>query len=134
MRFLLISLVVCGATFGADPDAWSKVRDLPGGAELRVYRHGAKQPLLVKMDEATADRLLVVLKNEQISIPKEQIDRVDARPSGSRVVRETKQKTSDPSAKVVVPNHPDGANVPGVDSTSHVTFQGKADFETVYRK
>jgi hypothetical protein len=41
-----------------------------------------RSPVMAQMDEANEERILVVVKNEQVSIPKEQIDRVDARPEG----------------------------------------------------
>ena len=72
--------------------------ELKSGTELRIYKKDAKQPLLVKMDEATDESLLVVLKNEQVSIPKDQIDRIDYRPTrtGGRVITENKTATVDP--------------------------------------
>ena len=54
----LTLFLVCSAlaAFGAD-DPWAKVKAIKSGSELRVYKKGAAQPLLVKMDEATDDRL-----------------------------------------------------------------------------
>src|SRR5450759_5421864 len=95
-RMLLFLLVAVTAICADDP--WAKVRELKSGTELRIYKTGAKQPELVKMDEATDESVVVVLKNEQVSIAKDQIERIDYRPvrTGSRVVKETKTTTVDP--------------------------------------
>ncbi len=120
---------------GAD-DSWTKVRALESGTELRVTKKGTKQPLLLKMDEATADTLLAVLKNEQVSILKEQIDQIDYRPkAGARkMVRETKTTVEDPNKKAPLPAGPHPANVPGMSTSSNVIFGSKPDFETIYRR
>jgi hypothetical protein len=82
------------ALFAAD-DPWTKVRELKSGTELRIYKRNAKQPLLAKMDQATEESLVIVVKNEQVAVPKEEIDRVDHRPAGgSRVTRESTTKTN----------------------------------------
>src|ERR1035437_10697901 len=90
-------LFLCTAVlaFGAD-DPWAKLKKLKTGTELRVYKKGAAQPLLVKMDELTDDNLVVIDKNAQTAIARELIDRVDYRPSGkSRVTKETTTKVND---------------------------------------
>ena len=81
MRKLALFLCTAFLAFGAD-DPWAKLKELKTGTELRVYKKGAAQPLLVKMDELTDDNLVVINKNEQTAIPRDQIDRVDYRPSG----------------------------------------------------
>jgi hypothetical protein len=115
--------------FAAD-DPWAKVKAIKSGAELRVFKKGAAQPLLVKMDEATGERLLIVNKNEQTSIAKEDIDRIDARPTGKRpVTKETKEttggSTTDPRS-----------GIPGSTASSSTGYSigGKPEFETVYRR
>src|SRR5471030_3330076 len=93
MRKILLGVFTAILTFAAD-DPWAKVKDLKTGTELRVYKKGASQPLLVKMDEVTDENLVVVNKKEQIAIPKDQIDRVDYRPVKSRVTKETRTTVS----------------------------------------
>ena len=95
-----VLVLCCGAWLAmAADDAWAKVKAIKSGAELRVYKKGSAQPLLVKMDEATDERLVFVDKKEQTSIAKEDIDRVDARPSSKRpVTKHTEEKTSDTNA------------------------------------
>ena len=92
-----VLLLCCGITLAmAADDPWAKVKQIKTGAELRVYKKGATQPLLVKMDEATDERLVFVNKNEQTSIAKEDIDRIDARPSSKRpVTKHTDEKTNE---------------------------------------
>src|ERR1035438_267372 len=95
MRKLALFLVTALLAFGAD-DPWAKVKELKTGAELRVYKKGATQPLLVKLDELTDENLVVIDKNRQTAIAREQIDRVDYRPSGkSRVTKESTTKVDD---------------------------------------
>src|SRR5664279_2182829 len=98
MRKLLFFLCTALLAFGAD-DPWAKVKDLKTGTELRVYKVGAAQPLLVQMGELTDDNLIVINKKEQTAIARDQIDRVDYRPYKPRVIKEN-------SSKVI--NNPDG--------------------------
>ena len=134
MRILPVLLAAVTA-FAAD-DAWSKVRALKSGAEIRVFKKGSVQPLLGKIDELTDDNLVVVLKTEQVAIPKDQIDRVDARPaqSGSRVVTESKTAVSGPDAKSAEPRPQRGADLPASSTSSSVSLRSRPDFETVYRR
>src|SRR5436309_11515873 len=94
-----VLLLGCGISLAlAADDPWAKVKEIKSGTELRVYKKGSMQPLLVKMDEATDERLVFVNKNEQTSLAKEDIDRVDARPSSKRpVTKESKTTTKDAS-------------------------------------
>jgi hypothetical protein len=108
--------------FGAG-DEWTKVRSLKTGAELRVYKKGSTQPVSALMDELTDENLIVIVKKTQMAIPKDQIDRIDARPASGGATKETTTKqTVDPDGK---------------ESTSTSTgysFGGKPNFETVYRR
>ncbi len=133
MRILAVSILIALAAFGAD-DAWTKVRDLHSGTELRIYKKDAKQPLNVKMGDSTEDSLIVVVKNEEVAIPKDQIDRIDYRPpKGSRVTTQNKTETTDPAAEAPIgPNR--GARVPGTSSSSDAIFGNKPDFQTIYRR
>src|SRR5213082_725389 len=76
-------LILCAAALAcAAADPWAKVKELKTGAELHVYKRGSAQPLTVKMDELTDENLVVTSKNAQIAIARDQIERIDARPSG----------------------------------------------------
>jgi hypothetical protein len=133
MRKLLLVVFTAVLTFAAD-DPWAKVKDLKTGTELRVYKKGTSQPLLVKMDEVTDENLVVVNKKEQIAVPKDQIDRVDYRPVKPRVTKETRTtsnggETTPPAAG---PNQ--NAVGPSTSTSTNVSFGSKADFETIYRR
>ena len=134
---MIRNLIVWGAmalAAAAADDAWSKVKEVKSGTELKIFRKDAKQPMLVKMDEATDDSLIVLLKNEQISISKDQIERIDARPAKGRVIRETKTVVEDPGAKVNPPNRPHEANIPTTSSSSGLSIGSKPEFELLYRR
>ena len=124
MRKLALFLCTALLAFGAD-DPWAKVKELKTGAELRVIKKGAAQPLLVQMDELTDDNLVVIAKNQQTAIPRDQIERVDYRPSGkSRVTKETTSKVDDAA----------GATRPTSSTSSNLVIGSKPDFETIYRR
>jgi hypothetical protein len=124
------------ALFGAD-NPWNKVKDLKTGVELRIFKTGAKQPILAMMDEATDERLVIVVKKEQMAIDKDQIDRIDWRPPGSpgRVTKETLTK-NDPPGQVAGPAPRGGGSSggPSTSSSSSVSIGSKPDFETIYRR
>ncbi|WP_321473031.1 hypothetical protein [uncultured Paludibaculum sp.] len=132
-KFIAI-LITALAVFAAD-DAWTKVRALKGGAELRIVRKDVRQPILAKMDELTDSSLVVVVKNEQVAIPRDEIERIDARPqqSGSRMTKETKVGRQDEPSRDVASPKPGRDGGPSNSSSSSVAFGSKPDFETVYR-
>lgn len=137
MRKLVLALCCAAAVLHSADDPWAKVKAIKSGTELRVYKKGATQPLLVKMDEATDDHLVFVNKNEQSSLDRSEIDRIDARASSKRpMTKETKETTSDTNAdpRSAIPGPQ--PNRPGITSSSgtSVTFGSKPDFETVYRR
>jgi hypothetical protein len=122
MRGFLLLMLAALVAFGAD-DEWTKVRALKTGAELRVYKKGATQPVLAQMDELTDENLIVLVKKTQMAIPKDQIERIDARPSGGGATKETTTKQT--------------VDADGKENTSTSTgysFGGKPNFETVYRR
>lgn len=136
-RFFFLLVAAASAAVCAD-DPWAAVVKLKSGAEIRVVKKGSMQPVIGKFDEANDERLVLVVKNEQMAIQKDQIDRVDARPDqpGGRVKVEGKTTTNDPQAA----KEPDvGMNTkpatPGSATSTGVSFGGsKPDFETVYRR
>src|ERR1700685_4068286 len=81
--------------FAAD-NPWDKVREIKTGTELRILKKGSRQPVLGIMDEANDERIVVVIKNEELAIQKDDIDRIDARPATkSRINKETRVTQSD---------------------------------------
>jgi hypothetical protein len=133
MSKLLFLLLAAFTAFAAD-DPWAKVRDLKGGTELRIYKKGTPQPVLAKSDDVTDDNLIVVIKNEQVAIPKDQIDRIDYRPTkpGGRITSETKSKPTDPDTTPGPPGH--GSTVPGNTTSTNVSIGSKPDFELIYKR
>jgi len=132
MTLLLLSAI----TLVAADDPWAKVQEVKSGSELRVFKKGAKQPVLAKLDQVTEESVVIVVKNEQVAVPKEEIDRIDARPTGgNRVTRQTTTKMNAPGN----PSPSDqriggGSPGPSSSSSSSLSFGGKPDFETVYRR
>ncbi len=131
LSLLLIGTLTCLSA----EDPWTKVRALKSGTEIRIIKKGSRQPILAKADEATEDKLIAVVKNEQVAIAKDEIDRVDARPAQStpRVTKQTRESSTEPNREPSAA-HPRPADVPNSSSSSSVSFGGKPDFETIYRR
>ena len=123
MRVFLLILVTCLAAFGAADD-WAKVKALKTGAELRVFKKGSAQPIVAQMGDLTDENLIVLIKKTETAIPRDQIDRIDARPTtANRVTKETTTK--------------DGVGADGAPTSSMSTnysMGSKPDFEVVYRR
>ena len=135
MKRLFFFLLAAIAALAAD-DPWAKVEALKSGTEIRVMKKGSTQPLLGKIDEANAERLIMVLKNEEIAIPKEQIDRLDYRPTaGSRVKVNSKTEANDPAAarepRAGMNHEPEGG---GTSTSAGFNVGSKPDFATLYRR
>ena len=135
MKRVLFFLLAATSAFAAD-DGWAKVQALKSGTEIRIVRRGATQPLTGKFDEASDERLVVVLKNEQVAIPKDQVDRLDYRPGGGRRVTVSgKTEQNDPMAakepRAGMSHEPEGG---GTSTSSGISVGSKPDFETLYRR
>jgi hypothetical protein len=135
MARLLCFFVIAIGIFAAE-DPWAKVRDIKSGTDLRIYKKGVKQPVIAKMDEATDDKIIVVVKDEQVAIPKDEIDRLDARPAqtGSRITKETKVSTTDATRSASPRDAVTGSATPGTSSSTSMSIGSKPDFQTVYRR
>jgi hypothetical protein len=85
------------------------------------------------MDELKEESLLVVIKNEQVAVKREEIDRIDARqPGGVKVTRDSRV-TQEMKADSAVAGRPGDVGSSTSSSTS-LTIGGKPDFTTVYRR
>ena len=134
MRGLLLLMLAGLVAFGAD-DEWGKVKALKTGAEIRVFKKGSTQPVLAQMDELTDDNLIVIVKKTQTAIPRDQIDRIDARPTGgSRVTKETVTKENYPDSKAAADAGSAGPALPSTSTSTSVSVGGKPDFESVFRR
>lgn len=134
MNRLAIAFLSAVALFAAD-DAWTKVKALKSGTEIRVFKHGTLKPIEGKLDEARESALVLVVKNEQVAVPKDSIDRMDYRPlkSAGRISTENKTNTEEPDGRPPV-GMARGANVPNTSYSSSVSFGPKPEFETIYRR
>jgi hypothetical protein len=126
MRGLLLSILACAVAFGVTDD-WAKVKALKTGAEIRVYKKGSMQPVTAQMDELTDDNLVILVKKTETAIPRDQIDRIDARPASGRPTKQTITKESTKAGEVA-------PEVPGSSTSTSVSWGSKPDFETVYRR
>ena len=133
-RVIILAFAACVA-FGADK-GWDKVRELKTGVELRILKKGSRQPILGTMDEANDERLVVVVKNEEIAIQKEDIDRVDYRPAGKgRGTKETHTTQTDTTQTTPVGPTAQGTRPgPSTSTTTSYSSGSKPDFETIYRR
>jgi hypothetical protein len=129
----LLLLLSAAALFAAD-DPWTKVKELKSGTEVRIVKKGAAKPIEGKFDEAQDDKVIVVLKNEQVAIARDDIDRLEYRPKpGSRVTHNEGGKNTPPdSTPPVGMGH--GAQVPGKSYNSGVSFGSKPGYETLYQR
>ena len=133
------AILLCAAVaLGAD-DPWAKVKELKTGAELKVYKRGAAQPLSVKLGELTEENLVVINKNQETAIPRDEIDRIEARAAGrTRTITDTqtaeKNAATDPRSNIPGPNSPPGAmHAPSTTTSSGVTWTSQP-FETIYHR
>jgi hypothetical protein len=127
-------LLAAATAFAASGDPWDKVKELKSGTEIRILKRGSTKPVEGKLDEVRDDAVVVVLKKEEISIPKDQIDRLDYRPNkGSRITKTGDARQTDPD-----PTPPAGMDhgpaVPGTNYSSGLSIGSKPDYETLYRR
>lgn len=141
LRLLLVPFLLALPALAGDD--WEKVKDLASGSDLKIYERGSAQPKLAKFADATDSSLIIIVKNEQVAIPKAGIDRIEARPpakkGGKKVVQET--HVDDP-AKPSTDAGPHGPTAgpqsapgtPGYSSTTSIAFADNGEFSTVYRR
>ena len=90
-RNLLLWILAAMTVFGA-ADEWAKVKALKAGTDIRVYKKGSSQPVVAQMADLTDDNLVILVKKTETAIPRDQIDRIDARPGARTVTKETTTK------------------------------------------
>jgi hypothetical protein len=135
-RLLLVALGLNSVSFAAD-DGWAKVKALAAGTELRIVKTGTRAPVLAKFDEATNESLIIATKTEQLSIAKEQIEKIEYRPvhTASRVVRETKTENTPLNKDAARPSPgPARTQGPQGSSSTGVTIGGKPDFQVIWTR
>ena len=130
---LLIIFVAALTAFAAD-NSWTKLSDLKTGTELRVYRTGNKPPVTATFADVNDDNLIVLVKNTETAISKDDIERIDARGKSGKPAMTTETHASDDPPAVGAPNIHQQEGLSN-SSSSSVSFGGsKGDFATVYRR
>ncbi len=133
MSRITLILLSIGVLFAAD-NPWAKVTALPNRSELRIYQKGVRDAITATLADATDERIVVVVKNKQMTIAKDDIERIDARPMEPKKKPEvtTTQTTTDPD---LAPRLGAGPPMPNTSTSSGMSFGGnKPDFKTVYTK
>ena len=77
MKMILVGFGLIAMAFAAE-DAWTKVKELKSGSEVRILKAGSKEAVLGKIDEADDERVVVVVKNTQLAIAKADVVRQQA--------------------------------------------------------
>lgn len=131
--FIFVMFTCAAALLPGAETSWTKVKDLKGRAELRIYKKGAREPINATFDDASDERIIVVVRNEQTAIRKEDIDRIDARPL-SPPRKMSVDKTEKKTEPDYTPRPNAGPPIPGTESSSNVSFGSKPNFETIYRR
>ncbi len=127
----LILLLLSAIAAPASDDPWQPVRELQHDAELRIYKVNAKDPLSAKFERATDGSVIVITKTGQLSIPREEIERLDCRRADrDRIVKGTRvdRKVAAQGAEIT------GNTTPGATTSVKTTLElpTKSAFYTVY--
>lgn len=135
MRTIFLFAIATFLLKGAE-DPWAKVKELKSGTELRILKRGSKQPIVAKSDDVTDDKLLVVIKNSETAIDKEDIDQIDFRPSGgSSMTTETREtKRYDGAREPAMGLGGQNANPESTSTSTSVNWGSKPGFKTIYRR
>jgi hypothetical protein len=134
MTRIVLLLLSAVTLFGAD-NPWLKVQQLPNRSELKIYLKGDKSPMNAILADTSNDAIVVVTKDKQLTVHKEEIDRLDARPpaKASKAHVTTTSKQIDPDyTPQPGPGH---TALPTTSSSSSLSFgSNKGEFKTVYRR
>ncbi len=137
-RFFLSTLapLVFAAPF-AEKDGWDKVMHLNPGTEVRVTKIGARFGIVAKLYETTEDSVIITTKTEQISVPKDQIARIEFVP-GPATSRTTRSSSVDnlPVDKEAARPKPGPSRTPGPSGSASTTYSrsSKPAFELLWTR
>ena len=139
MRTITCALLALLTVIAAGDD-WKKLSELKTGTDLKIYERGSTQPRQAKFSDFTDDSLLVLVKNTEVAIPKDKIDRIDCRSprkSGMKVDSQVKQDNPAQASPAdrqgpTQPLHTD-SGLPSYSTSSNVSF-GSGDYWTIYRR
>ena len=105
------------------------------GPSCASTNKGVRDPITATLADATEERIVVVAKNKQTTIAREDIERIDARPVEPKKKPEagaTTQTTADPD---LAPRLGAGPPMSTTSTSSGMSFGGnKPDFKTIYTK
>jgi hypothetical protein len=127
----IVPLLLTAMALLAAEDPWVQVRELKSGTELRIYKVNTKEPFLAKFDRASEESLIVVTKTGQVSIPKEQIERLDCRRTPPpQIVKDTRLDRKIASKGPSITN----GTLPGVTTSvkTRLDIPSKSAFEKIY--
>ena len=111
-------LLACTLAWSAG-DPWQKAMELAAGSDIRIYKQGSSKPLLGKIAGIGDGKVQIVVRNDQIAIRQDDIDRIDYHPPKGKPVT-TESTTTDSS---------------GTNTTSSTgTSWSRDGWQTVYRK
>jgi hypothetical protein len=130
MKRIVLLLLTAMAALAAE-NSWVEVRELKRGTELRIYRVNTKEPFLAKFDQASDESLIVITKNGQVSIPKEDIQRLDCRRAPPhRLVKETRTDRKIAPRSAGITNN----TIPGVTTSvkTRLDIPSESAFEKIY--
>jgi hypothetical protein len=139
MKSFIIPAVLFAAAFAAEPeDDWKKVMALSRGTEVRLTGPGIKSTLEGKVDQVNDEAIVLMLRNEQRSVLKEEIATLDFRnvTATRKLTKDSKVSTDDTSANPIPPRQrlPGQSAVPrNMSSTTSVTLPTRAPWEPLYR-
>lgn len=137
-RFFLSTLapLAFAAPF-AEKDGWEKVMQLNPGTEVRVTKIGARFGIVAKLYETTDESVIITTKTEQISVPKEQIARIEFAP-GPATFRSSRSSTVDnlPIDKEAARPKPGPTRTPGPTGSTSTTYSrtGKPNYELLWTR
>jgi len=126
-------LLAATAAF-AEKDGWDRVRKLADGSELRVYKIGETKPVVGAFDELTGEALVMVLKDAQVSIPRESIDRIDSRPPNSGGSTKVSAERVVGTREDVSLGHSRTTTLPPDSTSANIKLKSGQQFRTVYRR
>lgn len=130
VKHLCVLLLAFAAALPGADEAWAKLQNLKSGTELRVFKKDLKQPVAALFADSTDTSLIVVVKNKQLAILKDDIDRIDYRPGKGKTKVTSTAKTNDPDVNKKTPLDSD---VP-TQSYSTSISRDTPGFETVYER
>jgi hypothetical protein len=137
-RFFLSTLApLAFAAPLAEKDGWDKVMHLNPGTEVRVTKIGARFGIVAKHYETTEDSVIITTKTEQISVPKDQIARIEFVP-GPATFRSTRSSTVDnnPVDREAARPKPGPGRTPGPTGSTSTTYTrtGKPSYELLWTR